>query len=124
MVLATVRIAGLKDGFLKNRIEFESKLIDVIKKKTRNFDIVARLNEETFGFLFLDTNEKIMRLIGAMTEVIAADGSVNRAFMEGKAEILYGYATFPADGDSFASLFSKASNRIKLNLNKAIGREL
>lgn len=123
LVLATIRIAGLKNAFPGNRAEFEDKLMDVIKKKSRNFDVLARLNEETFGFLFFDTNEKITRVVGAITEFIASDAAVNRAFMEGKAEIFYGFATFPVDGDSFTTLFSKASSRLKLNLNKAFGRE-
>jgi len=123
LVLATVRIAGLRNAFPRNT-EFEGRLMDAIKKRSRNFDVLERLNEETFGFLFFDTNEKITRVVGAMTEFIASDAAVNRSFMEGRAEILYGFANFPADGDSFATLFSKASSRIKLNLNKAFGREL
>ncbi len=124
LVVATIRVAGLKDAFPKNRAEFEGKLIDAIKRRSRNFDVIVRLNEETFGFLFLDTNEKITRLVGAITEFIASDAAVNRAFMDGKADIHYGFATFPTDGDSFETLFAKASNRVRLNLNKAFGREL
>ncbi|MBI5642894.1 MAG: GAF domain-containing protein [Deltaproteobacteria bacterium] len=123
MVLATVRIAGLKDAFGDGKAEFESRLINIIRKKTRSFDIVVRLNEETFGFLFLDTNEKIMRLIGSITEVIANDESFHKAFLNGKADILYGYAAFPKEGDSFAELFAKASRRIKLDLGKTYNQE-
>ncbi len=123
LVLATVKIAGLKEALPAKRIEFEGKLMDVIKKKSRSFDVVARLNNETFGFLFLDTHEKMTRLVGAITEFIASDADVNRAFMEGRADILYGLANFPADGDSFAALFSKASSRIKINFNKILGHE-
>ncbi|MBI1911793.1 MAG: GAF domain-containing protein [Deltaproteobacteria bacterium] len=124
LVLATVRIAGLKDAFRNRKAEFETKLIGYIRKRTRNFDVVVRLNEETFGFLFLDTNEKISRLLGSITEVIANDEDFRKAFGEGKADILYGYASFPNEGDSFAELFSKASSRVKLDLNKNFGAEL
>ncbi len=116
MVLATVRVAGLKD--ISGRVLFETKLVNFIRKKTRSFDIVVRLNDETFGFLFLDTNEKITRLLGAITEVIANDEAFHKAFLEGKTDILYGYAGFPHDGDSFAELFARASNRAKLDMNK------
>jgi GAF domain-containing protein len=116
MVLATVRVAGLKD--ISGRAVFETKLVNFIRKKTRSFDIVVRLNDETFGFLFLDTNEKITRLLGAITEVIANDEAFHKAFLEGKTDILYGYATFPHDGDSFTELFARASNRAKLDMNK------
>lgn len=117
MVLASVRIAGLKE--ISNRAGFETKLVNFIRKKTRSFDIVVRLNDETFGFLFLDTNEKITRLLGAITEVIANDEAFHKAFLEGKADILYGYAGFPHDGDSFAELFARASNRARLDMNKS-----
>ncbi|MDO8426806.1 MAG: GAF domain-containing protein [Deltaproteobacteria bacterium] len=122
LVLATVRIAGLKD-FAGNRADFESRLINHIRKKTRNFDVVVRLNEETFGFLFLDTNEKVVRLLGSITEVVANDVSFHKALAEGRADILYGYAMFPREGDSFAELFSKASNRVKLDLSKTYDPE-
>lgn len=121
LVLATVRIAGLKD--MPNKSEFEGRVISSIRKRTRSFDVVVRLNEETFGFLFLDTNEKITRLLGAITEVAVNEEPFHRAFVEGKADILYGYAVFPAEGDSFSELFSKASNRVKLDLNKTYDAE-
>lgn len=116
MVLATVRVAGLKE--IPDRAVFETRLVNFIRKKTRSFDIVVRLNDETFGFLFLDTNEKVTRLLGAITEVIAHDEAFHKAFLEGKTDILYGYACFPHDGDSFAELFNRASNRAKLDMNK------
>ncbi|MBI5491438.1 MAG: GAF domain-containing protein [Deltaproteobacteria bacterium] len=122
LVLATVRIAGLKD-FTGDRAGLEARLISNIRKKTRNFDVVVRLNEETFGFLFLDTNEKIVRLLGSITEVVANDASFHKALAEGKSDILYGYAVFPREGDSFAELFSKASNRAKLDLDKTYDTE-
>lgn len=121
-VLATVRIAGLKEAFKNNRAEFEKKIIDSIRKKTRSFDVVVRLNEETFAFLFLDTDEKITRLLSCITEVVAHEEPFSKAFLEGKADILYGYAAFPKEGDSFAELFSKASTRAKFDLNKGYGR--
>lgn len=121
LVLATVRIAGLKD--FANKTEFEKRMIGNVRKKTRSFDVVVRLNEETLGFLFLDTDEKIMRLLGAITEVIANDETFHRAFLDEKADIFYGYAVFPKEGDSFAELFSKASNRVKLDLNRTYDTE-
>ena len=121
LVLATVRISGLK-GFA-NRAEYEKGLVSSIRKKTRSFDVVVRLNEETFGFLFLDTDEKVLRLLGAITDVIANDETFHRAFIEGKADIFYGYACFPREGDSFSELFSKASNRDKYDMKKTYDTE-
>ena len=117
LVLATVRIAGLKD-FGSGKAEFESVLVGHIRRKTRSFDVVVRLNEETFGFLFLDTDEKVTRLLYSITEVIANEDSFKKAFSEGKTDILYGYSIFPRDGDSFKELFAKASNRGRLDVNR------
>ncbi|HEY4706970.1 MAG TPA: GAF domain-containing protein, partial [Thermodesulfobacteriota bacterium] len=104
LVLATVRIVGVKE-LGQGRPEFESTLVGHIRRKTRSFDVVIRLNEETFGFLFLDTDEKVTRLLHSITEVIANEESFKKAFTAGKADILYGYAVFPRDGDSFTELF-------------------
>jgi len=117
LVLATVRIVGVKD-LAQGRPEFEASLIGHIRRKTRSFDVVIRLNEETFGFLFLDTDEKVTRLLHSITEVIANEETFKKAFAAGKADILYGYAVFPRDGDSFTELFAKASNRVKLDVNR------
>lgn len=117
LVLATVRIAGIKE-LSQGKPEFEYTLIGHIRRKTRSFDVVIRLNEETFGFLFLDTDEKVTRLLHSITEVIANEESFKKAFAAGKSDILYGYAVFPRDGDSFTELFAKASNRVKLDVNR------
>ncbi len=118
LVLATVRIAGLKDALGGDRAEFDSRFTAFIKEKTRSFDIVVKLNPETFAFLFLDTREKVTRLIGAIAEFISADPNLNRAFATGGAEVLYGYSVFPDGGDSFAELFAKASNRVKYTMDE------
>ena len=118
LVLATVRIAGLKD-MGPDRAAFEAGIIGNIRKKTRSFDVVIRLNEETFGFLFLDTDEKVPRLLSSITEIVAIDDNFRKVFADGKADVLYGFAMFPREGDSFAELFAKASNRVKLDINRS-----
>ena len=118
LVLATVRIAGLKD-MGPDRAAFEAGIIGNIRKKTRSFDVVIRLNEETFGFLFLDTDEKVPRLLSSITEIVAIDDNFRKIFADGKADVLYGFAMFPREGDSFAELFAKASNRVKLDINRS-----
>jgi hypothetical protein len=118
LVLATLRVVGLKDPAFKDRGEFENRLIGSIRKSTRSFDVVVKLNEETYGFLFLDTSEKITRLLESISELIASSEEYNKAFLTGKFDILYGYGIFPGDGDSFADLYSKAMSRNKLTLKR------
>lgn len=118
MVLATVRIAGLKDAVRDEHGGFDTLLMDFIKTKTRNFDIVVRLNPETFAFLFLDTREKVGRLITHISDFISDNGPLAAALSQRRAELLYGYATFPNDGDSFAELFTMASDRTRFDRDK------
>jgi len=120
LVLATVRIAGLKDAVRDDHGVFDGHLMDFIRTKTRNFDIVIRLNPETFAFLFLDTKEKVTRLIGSISDFITEKGPLAAALAQSRAELLYGYATFPNDGDSFAELFTMASDRTRCIRDKAV----
>ena len=120
LVLATVRIAGLKDAVRDDHGVFDGHLMDFIRTKTRNFDIVIRLNPETFAFLFLDTKEKVTRLIGSISDFITEKGPLAAALAQRRAELLYGYATFPNDGDSFAELFTMASDRTRFIRDKAV----
>lgn len=125
LLIATIRITGFKDQAAKGKAGFESRLINYLRKRMRSFDVVVKFNEETYGFLFLDIKEKLSRLPEAIAEMITSDEETNRALVEGKIGILYGYAAFPKDGDSFAELFTKASRRerISLNLNKSYDAE-
>ncbi|MFQ5736214.1 MAG: GAF domain-containing protein [Thermodesulfobacteriota bacterium] len=123
LVLATVRIPGLKDALRDDRSGFDARFIGFIRKKTRSFDILVKLNEETFAFLFLDTREKVTRLIGSIAEFVSGDAALQQAFHGGVAEVLYGYATFPDGGDSFAELFAKASDRVKYHADDSMERK-
>ncbi len=123
LVLVTLRIAGLKDTPLHSRAEFEDRLINFVRRRTRSFDIIVSLDSETFAFLFLDTNERILRLFDAISEVIGSEDSLNRALADGRVEVLYGYAAFPADGDSFNRLYAKASERTRLDISEGMDRK-
>ncbi|MBI5827325.1 MAG: GAF domain-containing protein [Deltaproteobacteria bacterium] len=114
-VLATVRVSGLKAFSPQRKAELEACLVGHMRKKMRNFDIIMKLSEETFGFLFLDTNEKVMRLLASVTDAIATEDFFNRSLSDGRIEVLCGYAVFPHDGMTFQDLFSKASKSYKLD---------
>jgi GGDEF domain-containing protein len=120
LVLVTLRIAGLKDTPIHSRAEFEDRLINFVRRRTRSFDIIVSLDSETFAFLFLDTNDRILRLFDAISEVISSEDTLNRALADERVEILYGHASFPADGDSFNRLYAKASERVRLDISKGL----
>ncbi|MBI5344905.1 MAG: hypothetical protein HZB83_06160, partial [Deltaproteobacteria bacterium] len=79
---------------------------------------VVRLNEETYGFLFLDTSQRMPRMFESISEVVAADPLLNKPFMDGALDLMAGHAIFPKDGDSFTELFTRASKRVRLNISK------
>ncbi|MBI5887173.1 MAG: GAF domain-containing protein [Deltaproteobacteria bacterium] len=124
-VLATIRIAGQTGPvFTKSGVEFEHRLAALFRKKTRNFDVVVKLDAETYGFLLLDTNEKVTRPLDAIIEVVSTDAVFHDAVADGSIDILYGFALFPRDGSTFKELFDCASKRERLNLSKAYDSEL
>ena len=90
------------------------------QEKDESFDVVVSLTRD-LRVPLPNTDEKVLRLLGAITDVIAND-DVPQAFIEGKADIFYGYACFPRK-DSFAELFSKASNREKHDMKKTYDTE-
>lgn len=122
-VLATVKISGMKNIPVTRRTEFEGRLISYLKKRTRSFDIIIKLGEETFAFLFLDTNEKILRLLASVTDAISVEEAFHRALYEGRLEVYYGYSVFPHDGNTFRELFDKASRTYKLDINRTYDPE-
>lgn len=123
-VLATIRIAGQIGPVFKSGVEFEHRLAALFRKKTRNFDVVVKLDAETYGFLLLDTNEKVTRPLDAIIEVVSTDAVFHDAVANGSIDILYGFALFPRDGAAFKELFDCASKRERINLGKTYDSEL
>ena len=119
LVIATVRVTGLRDAEFKDALGFEGKLVSAIRKNTRSFDVAIKLNEETYGFIFPETAEKMTRLVDSITEVITGEEAYEKAFAEGRIDVLWGQASFPRDGDSFGELFSVASRRTRVNLDSS-----
>ncbi|MFQ5442544.1 MAG: GAF domain-containing protein [Thermodesulfobacteriota bacterium] len=120
LVLATVRMAGLRDVAGKKKADVEARLMDLMKEKIRSFDFVTRLNDEMFGLLFPDTDEKVTRVLESIMEAVNGDDLLAGVFAEGKIDLYYGYAAFPGDADSFTSLFSKASRRDMVKMDKSL----
>ena len=117
LVLVSIRVVGLNDPALNNGEVFENSLMGAIRRSTRNFDVVVKLNDDTYGLLFLDTSDKITRLLESLSELITSTDLYSSAYAEGRLDILYGSSIFPMDGDSFADLYARATKRVKLKLD-------
>lgn len=106
---------------LANHAEFEErvgveaarrlviKISETLRDNLRGFDVLARLDELTFGILFpepgLDAREAITRLSVALNDAVRADLPADMAI---KVHLQYGYALYPEDGESAGALWEKA----------------
>lgn len=119
MIISTVRVAGLKSATIKDRKDFEEAFIAFLKNRIRNFDMLVWLDPETIGMLFLETDERVTRILGAIPEAMSTDESLYQSFMKDRFDIYYGSSSFPADGNTFDSLYSRACKRVKVNFRRA-----
>ncbi len=124
MSVATLRVSGLKDPSFADREEFETLILLMIRKSTRSFDVLTKLNDETYAMIFPDTNERVVRLLDAISGLIMSEDRFTAPYVDGRLDVLYGYGTFPEHGDSFTELYSKATTRERLNLNRPTTPEL
>jgi GGDEF domain-containing protein len=120
MSVATLRISGLTDPSFTDSEEFETLVLLMIRKSTRNFDVLTKLNDETYAMIFPDTNERVIRLLDAISGLIMSEERFTAPYVDGRLDVLFGYGTFPDNGDSFAELYAKATTRDRLNLNRSI----
>lgn len=120
LVIATVRVTGLKEKSVKDISLFEERLVSAVRKNTRSFDVAIKLNDETYGFIFPEAAERVTRLVDSIIEVITGEEAYEKAFSDKTIDVLWGQASFPRDGDSFGELFSKASRRSRVNLDSSL----
>lgn len=86
------------------------KLSETLRDNLRGFDVVARTGEMDFGILFpepgLDAKEAITRLSVSLNDAVQADLPPDTPL---KAQLHFGYAFHPEDGDTVDALWEKAS---------------
>jgi len=119
-VLATLRFLG-PEKISKNKMKaITAKFFDIMRDETRNFDYVVRLNEDVFGLLYPETGGEVRRVLDVITSAIKDNSLLNRSFLNENLTAYYGSAQFPADGDSFTALFSKAARRDIIELESSL----
>ncbi len=123
LVIATVRMEWRVEGYAGDLLSFENRFVAAVKKRTRIFDVGVRLEKDTFGFLFLDTGDDILKLHGALAEAIMTDPAFNKAFAEGSVEVRTGKAVYPDDGETFDALYEKASTRRRFEIGKEFEKD-
>ncbi len=119
-VLATMRIVA-PQGVSENKLKaICAKFLDIIRDETRNFDYVTMLEDDVFALLYPLSDNAVKRVIDVIVEAIRDNPLLNKSFLEEHLTAYYGSAQFPADGDSFTALFSKASRRDIINIESAL----
>ncbi len=119
-VLATLRIVA-PEGVSRNKMKaITAKFLDIIKDETRNFDYVSMLEDDVFALLHPLSGGDVRRVLDVIVEAIKENPLLNKSFLEENLTAYYGSAQFPADGDSFAALFSKAARRDIIDIASAL----
>ncbi len=121
-LLLTIRIPNLKMYAAGEEAQFLRKPFSFIKEKIRKFDIVARLDEESLAILFLETDEKALRVIDEIMRYGFPDGILEDINPEGDGEFSYGYAIFPEDGSTFQELLNKSFSGAEIRIGGDDGK--
>ncbi len=123
-VLSSLRIMG-PEGISPNKMKaISAKFFDIIKNETRNFDYVTRLDDDVFALLYPETGGDVTRVVDAVIKAIKDNPLLTKSFLEEHLTAYYGSAQFPADGDSFTALFSKAARRDIIDLESAFEQKV
>lgn len=90
------------------------KVLDSMKKKVRNFDVVAKLDDERLAGLFLESDEGAIRIISKLCNAVEGGSLFDKNILKEEIGIRYGYALFPDDGDTFDALLKKATPKVEV----------
>ncbi len=91
-------------------------ILDVLKEKVRNFDVVAKLDNERLAVLFLESDEGAIRLVSKLCNAVEDGKLFDKNILKEEIGIRYGYAIFPDDGETVEALLKKAGPRVEIKV--------
>jgi len=91
-------------------------ILDVLKEKVRNFDVVAKLDNERLAVLFLESDEGAIRLVSKLCNAVEDGKLFDKSLLKEEIGIRYGYAIFPDDGETVEALLKKAGPRVEIKV--------
>ncbi|MDP2681232.1 MAG: GAF domain-containing protein [Deltaproteobacteria bacterium] len=91
-------------------------ILDVLKEKVRNFDVVAKLDNERLAVLFLESDEGAIRLVSKLCNAVEDGKLFDKSLFKEEIGIRYGYAIFPDDGETVEALLKKAGPRVEIKV--------
>jgi putative methionine-R-sulfoxide reductase with GAF domain/GGDEF domain-containing protein len=117
-LLLTIRIPGLS---ILSKYEGErivQDVLDFVRGRIRDFDVVAKLDEERMAILFLESDEKALRVLEDIIKSVGTDNIFSKLCLDKEGEFGYGYAIFPEDGSTFEELLEKTLRRTNIQITK------
>jgi GAF domain-containing protein/GGDEF domain-containing protein len=117
-LLLTIRIPGLS---ILSKYEGERIIQDVlsfVRERIRDFDVVAKVDEDKLAILFLESDEKALRVLEDIIKSVGSDNIFSKLCLDKDGELGYGYAIFPEDGSTFKDLFEKSLKRTQIQVTR------
>jgi GAF domain-containing protein/GGDEF domain-containing protein len=115
-LLLTLRIPGLT---ILSKYEGERIVQDIlsfVRERIRDFDIVAKLDEERLAILFLESDEKALRVMEDILRSVDSENIFSKMNLGREGELGYGYAIFPEDGATIKEILKKAFERSHIHM--------
>ncbi|MBI5049096.1 MAG: GAF domain-containing protein [Deltaproteobacteria bacterium] len=93
-----------------------ARTLNILKERIRNFDVVAKLDNERLAVMFLESDEGAIRLVGKLCTAAQEGRLFDKNLFNEDIGIRYGYAIFPDDGETFEALLKKASPMVEVKV--------
>ncbi len=90
--------------------EIIKKVAFELREKIRSFEVVARLNDNKFGIILVDADEKALEVIFRLKKVFDKMAFDPKNLLKGNVCIRFGYSRFPDDGEEYDELIVKANH--------------
>ncbi len=90
--------------------EIIKKISLELREKIRSFEVVARLNDNKFGIILVDADEKALEVIFRLKKVFDKMAFDPKNLLKDDVNIKFGYSRYPDDGEEYDELIVKANH--------------
>lgn len=90
--------------------EMIKRLALELREKIRSFEVVARLNDNKFGIILVDADEKALEVIFRLKKLFEKMNFDPKNILKEDFQIKFGYSRYPDDGDEYDELIVKANH--------------
>ena len=121
-LILTLHVPGLS---ILSKYEGERIVQDIlsfVRDRIRDYDIVAKLDEERLAILFLESDEKALRVMEDILKSVGSDNIFNKLNLKRDGELGYGYSIFPEDGTTVKEILKRSFGRTQIHIASDEGR--